>query len=432
MKLLLIFLFVLSYQSIVCRQDSSMYSIPNNSNEQFIKKNWDLYGSAYVEENGVVLTPKEQSTKGSIWHKIPNQSPNWDLEVDINVSGGHLGADGLAFWYTKNRGREGSAFGNENPFTGLSVFLDTYQNLPGYRIPKEKIQVMVNNGEELYDISSDGEKNQVEECLVRFRNKKPSKLKVTYILKKLTVLIDIEKKGNWKPCIELENINLPVNYYFGFSAATGGLSDKHVIENVTFSFEREKISESLIQTKETKETNENIVEQIIEKELTLPESPLEFIKEKSTSIKINFQKIFPKIPTILRASLKITTVEKKITHLINVIELQENEIKDLQSQINEDFNKFIELVSEDNSVVDEKLKTFTSGIDSLSKRIEEGRKFSTEIHGNIKDETENIKEKIRTQTTFGLGWVLLILQIIGGIGYFVWKKKKDAQKKYYK
>lgn len=43
---------------------------------------------------------------------------------------------------------------------------------------------------------------------------------------------DVEQKGMWKECYTVDEVHLPTGYYFGFSAATGDLSDAHDIISV--------------------------------------------------------------------------------------------------------------------------------------------------------------------------------------------------------
>ncbi|CAF1680239.1 unnamed protein product, partial [Adineta ricciae] len=48
----------------------------------------------------------------------------------------------------------------------------------------------------------------------------------------LTISTDIEGKNVWKECFTASDVHLPTHYYFGFSAATGDLSDNHDIISV--------------------------------------------------------------------------------------------------------------------------------------------------------------------------------------------------------
>ncbi len=55
---------------------------------------------------------------------------------------------------------------------------------------------------------------------------------VRYQNNRLTVSTDIKGENSWAECFSIDDIHLPTHYYFGFSAATGELSDNHDIISV--------------------------------------------------------------------------------------------------------------------------------------------------------------------------------------------------------
>ena len=67
---------------------------------------------------------------GSIWNVMPVTYKNWEVHIQVHIhgSGRTLYGDGLAFWYTKDRSKEGGLFGSKDHFSGVGVFLDTFQN----------------------------------------------------------------------------------------------------------------------------------------------------------------------------------------------------------------------------------------------------------------------------------------------------------------
>ncbi|NXP43498.1 LMA2L protein, partial [Heliornis fulica] len=54
-------------------------------------------------------------------------------------------------------------------------------------------------------------------------------LVIRYVKRRLTVLIDIDGKHEWRDCIDVPGVRLPRGYYFGTSSVTGDLSDNHDI-----------------------------------------------------------------------------------------------------------------------------------------------------------------------------------------------------------
>ncbi|NXJ42964.1 LMA2L protein, partial [Ciconia maguari] len=51
-------------------------------------------------------------------------------------------------------------------------------------------------------------------------------LVIRYVKRRLTVLIDIDGKHEWRDCIDVPGVRLPRGYYFGTSSVTGDLSGK--------------------------------------------------------------------------------------------------------------------------------------------------------------------------------------------------------------
>ncbi|NXC22690.1 LMA2L protein, partial [Corythaeola cristata] len=49
-------------------------------------------------------------------------------------------------------------------------------------------------------------------------------LVIRYVKRRLTVLIDIDGKHEWRDCIDVPGVRLPRGYYFGTSSVTGDLS----------------------------------------------------------------------------------------------------------------------------------------------------------------------------------------------------------------
>ncbi|GCB77809.1 hypothetical protein scyTo_0018517 [Scyliorhinus torazame] len=162
---------------------------------------------------------------------------DWEVQVHFKVHGQgkkNLNGDGFAIWYTKNRMQAGTVFGSIDPFSGLGIFVDTY---PNEEKQQERIfpyiSAMVNNGSLSYDHSRDGRPTAIGGCTALVRNLDHDTFVVTrYLKRRLTVMINIEGKNEWKDCIDLPGVRLPLGYYFGVSSATGDLTDNHDIVSV--------------------------------------------------------------------------------------------------------------------------------------------------------------------------------------------------------
>jgi len=195
---------------------------------------WEHTGHAIASDESIRITPSLRSKKGQVWSKTKSTSENFELEVTFRVSGrGRIGADGLAIWYTKERGSEGPVFGSSDKWDGLALIFDSFDNDNQHNNPY--ILAMVNDGTKQYDHNTDGSMQQIGGCLRDFRNKPfPVRAKIEYYKKALTVSINngmSNNKDDYELCLRAGNIELPADGYFGITAATGGLADDHDVHS---------------------------------------------------------------------------------------------------------------------------------------------------------------------------------------------------------
>ncbi|KAF8368125.1 ile-1, partial [Pristionchus pacificus] len=191
---------------------------------------WTVAGDAIASGEQLRLAPSMRSRKGIAWNKrAMTESENFELEVSLKITGqGRIGADGLAIWFTSQPGTIGPVFGANDYWTGMGLFLDSFDNDGQKNNPI--VALMMNDGTRSYDHHTDGSQQILSSCQKDFRNKPfPSRIKIEYSRNVLTVSIDdgMTATPRYQLCMRSENIFLPRNGYFGISAATGGLADDH-------------------------------------------------------------------------------------------------------------------------------------------------------------------------------------------------------------
>lgn len=191
---------------------------------------WQYSGNAIANEEMLRVTPSLKSQSGQVWTKNSVNFDWWEVEMIFRVTGrGRIGADGLAFWYTEERGTPGPVFGSNDMWKGLGIFFDSFDNDNKHNNPY--IMAMVNDGTKVYDHKKDGSSQQIAGCLRDFRNKPfPVRAKIEYYKNALTVYFQSGMTNNEKEyelCFRSENVILPKGGYFGITAATGGLADDH-------------------------------------------------------------------------------------------------------------------------------------------------------------------------------------------------------------
>lgn len=233
--LVIFFIFVISVtnSTLVHRRFEYKYSFkpPYLAQKDNTVPFWEYGGNAIASSENVRIAPSLRSQKGAIWTKQPINFDWWDVDISFRITGrGRIGADGLAFWYTQNKGAyDGDVFGSSDKWVGLGIFFDSFDNDNKHNNPY--IMAVVNDGTKEFDHQNDGSTQQLAGCLRDFRNKPfPTRARIEYYQNTLTVLFNNGMTNNeqdYEMCLRAENVVLPKNGYFGLSAATGGLADDH-------------------------------------------------------------------------------------------------------------------------------------------------------------------------------------------------------------
>ncbi|XP_061398947.1 protein ERGIC-53 [Musca vetustissima] len=192
---------------------------------------WEYGGNAIASSEMVRVAPSLRSQKGAIWTKNQLNFDWWEVEIVFRVNGrGRIGADGLAFWYTTQKGDyNGPVFGSSDRWNGLGIFFDSFDNDNKHNNPY--IMAVLNDGTKQFDHANDGTTQLLSGCLRDFRNKPfPTRARIEYYNNVLTVLFHNGMTNNnddYEMCLRADGVQLPKNGYFGLSAATGGLADDH-------------------------------------------------------------------------------------------------------------------------------------------------------------------------------------------------------------
>ncbi|ORZ27309.1 legume-like lectin family-domain-containing protein [Lobosporangium transversale] len=187
---------------------------------------WEHHGNSFVALEFVRLAPSVPGLHGSVWRSTPNEHKEWEVEFSFKAHGQHSqGGRGLAFWYTQDYATEGSIFGNKDKWKGIGIFLDTND------VANQRLTPVV------YGLLNDGTKafpsrpiaNSIGGCFRDYKNSPgPVVVRVSYVGKKLRVALDSFGRGTRMiDCFEVEDVDLPTGYHFGFSSSESGASDDH-------------------------------------------------------------------------------------------------------------------------------------------------------------------------------------------------------------
>lgn len=200
-------------------------------------RHWAVGGNATVLRDRVRLTSYgTASSVGWASAAFGCQHAAWEAEARVDISGDEgVGADGIAMWYTVEplelAGAGGPLFGMAERFEGVGVVIDTYDNEGTGAFPFAML--VFNDGSRDISLARAhhvaGERHAFElgGCTISARNTGPSHLKLVYGSdRSLALLVRGGTDAHFRECARAR-LDLPRGGFFGFTAATGGLSDNH-------------------------------------------------------------------------------------------------------------------------------------------------------------------------------------------------------------
>ena len=204
---------------------------------------WNLVGDARVGNTGadgnnfndeLILCNPVNSNSGACFFNQPvnvSQCQKWTAEFDYRINDG-TGADGIAFCFLANPPTTftiGGNIGIPNRPIGLMVILDTYLNCAG-TTPVPKLEIRYYEGNTLFGTATESSlecptpAQPTSGTLPILRQPNYNRMKITYDFGQIRVFVNNTQvlTGNYK-------ISFPG--YFGFTASTGGQTDRHSIKN---------------------------------------------------------------------------------------------------------------------------------------------------------------------------------------------------------
>lgn len=385
--------------------------------------------------------------------------------MELAISGQKLGADGITFWYTKEKSIQGGpVFGSKDFWQGLAVIIDTFDNDRNNDNPS--IRAIINDGTRSYDKNNDGIAGITQGCgPVNLRNIPAGfKIKITYFNQVLQIMYDISQStfdSTWTTCISMTTL-LPPGYYFGISAATGGLFDQHIVK----SFKTLVFGEPIDQNVKIQEDSRDHFQQDSEKQIKEDYiDPFEQDLPSENQQSVNFVQAEKKSKQ-LKQTLEdessnqnldsFNSLKTRLNQIQNILDKQTSLLSQL-SRGSEDFESSISSLITKSEIQDkcqDKFKTIFKTLSQIQNFIESAKKNSEPQKSHEKliqynnqfeplkvnlesmsslftDLTKEIQlKKIEQQSHGFLFWaIVLFLEFIILLGLFILKKKKSRKNK---
>lgn len=181
-------------------------------------------------ESSIRLGGSSYNSAGGLWSTRANTYKNWRAIISVKVKGkGNVGGEGMAFWYTKDKSSsKTSVFGGKNKWTGLGVFLDSFDH--DGKKDNPGLSTVINDGRMEYNVMTDGRGQNLGHCFCDFRNARAARffLRITYYDGNLKIEFDKSSYGRvYEVCSEHKGVDLSTGFFFGITALNNGLGDNH-------------------------------------------------------------------------------------------------------------------------------------------------------------------------------------------------------------
>lgn len=214
-----------------------------------------LSGHSQILGDSIRLTEDKQAQSGTALaiHPAKDLGKTWRADVSVRISGNAvtLAGDGMAFWYTRSPIAAGRALGGQQTWTGLGLFIDTYNNNPDqHSLQHPYISVMLNDGTVVHEHDGSGTHTTLHApagCSAQVRQmgmgQRITTIRLSYDGYSRR-LVGKHTSGSqpgeymskpdeeWTPCFDLtleEGLDSVIRpgYFFGLSSSTGDLADNH-------------------------------------------------------------------------------------------------------------------------------------------------------------------------------------------------------------
>jgi len=408
---------------------------------------WEIGGSSIVMDTHLRLTPNQPSQRGFIWSNRLLRARDWEIVLKFSVgSEKKVGADGMAFWYTKERAQTGNIMGNSDTWNGLGIIIDTFDNDGQHDGPQ--IYAVHNDRSFAYDLGNDGDNSRkLGSCSapVRQISAAPKFIKLLIRLKDKTLHVAYDNSEvtgldtDWQTCF---TVPAPIEdtttgYYLGVTAETGGLDDFHDVKSLTtWSLRSTKFNprdkDDIKELEKMKgKTTDTAADPPVKDNKNIKDKDKKYEGDPSADILTRLTSLEKKDVTFsdsldvkfAEMQVKLEAIEKKQTDSLTRIS---KTVESIQSGV--DGNQLDEMRQNVKSAL-QSIISIKDRIEIIEDQVIGTNRKTADLHGLQNVRSDELREIVERGSSWGFWTYFMILQIII-CGAYIYFKNREEKTKY--
>lgn len=186
----------------------------------------------------VRLTSAAQANQGIFYNAVRTESANFNGYFDIQIDSvreSHEAADGMGFFFVKDRPKVGSAMGIDERIQGLGLIIDTFSNSRSRRVPY--MYAYVSDGTKKWNPDTDGSDTELARgCQLEMNTQ--IRVYVQFVDGDLHVGVAMNPRSphRWHTCFKAPNVKMPFSGggHLTFAGETGHFFALHEVHDASF------------------------------------------------------------------------------------------------------------------------------------------------------------------------------------------------------
>ncbi|BFZ60400.1 Protein ERGIC-53-like [Saitoella coloradoensis] len=385
-------------------------AIPLSDNNVKLNGEWDHYGSVSLQTDRLQLTPAKPNQVGAIWNKVNNGHRYWSAEATFRVSGEERGGNnGMAIWYTADRGESGPIFGSKDKWDGLALTFSTGKGGLGF------VRGHLNDRSIEYSRLEDPSRQAFGSCAMKYRNTGDM---VRVRIVQSDGRLRVETNGNL--CFETNQVELPRGNYWGWSASSTDHPDTHEL----FTFKVIPLAGSdfaAMPAPPGGQEQGHFVPPPVQREAPVDTGATPGLTQQINRLEMQFSSLTRRMDSLQASKSLIDRVDNQLDAITRVV-------MDLQNKVGQGSGGSDAASRAQTQRVVDEVSRLTARLDSLEKIM---REHTSSVLGSLPDTVTTAMMGI-PQSAVGWSGLMFVfalqIAVLGGYAWF--KRRLDSPKKY--